>query len=57
MFSGSLENVSRNFAVGGEELNKTLDYLGFSFDGRKVRIRDKTITKYYYRMYRKVNIN
>ena len=54
-FNGSLENVSRNFAVGGEELNKTLDYLGFSFDGRKVRIRDKTITKYYYRMYRKVN--
>lgn len=31
-----------------------IDYLGFSFDGRKVRIRDKTLTKYYYRMYKKI---
>ncbi|MBQ1613466.1 MAG: hypothetical protein II089_02315 [Selenomonas sp.] len=30
-------------------------YLGFSFDGTKVKIRDKTMTKYYYRMHRKVN--
>lgn len=32
----------------------TLDYLGFSFDGHVVTIRNKTISKYYYRMYRKV---
>ena len=32
-----------------------LDYLGFSFDGNVVSIRDKTISKYYYRMYRKLN--
>lgn len=34
--------------------NKVLDYLGFSFDGRQVGLRDKTISKYYYRMYRKI---
>ena len=52
---GILKNVSLRFEVGGESLNKMLDYLGFSFDGTKVKIRDKTITKYYYRMHRKVN--
>lgn len=31
-----------------------LNFLGFSFDGEEVRIRDKTISKYYYRMYRKI---
>lgn len=38
-----------------ERRNKNrIDYLGFSFDGKKVRVRDKTLSKYYYRMYRKV---
>lgn len=31
-----------------------LNYLGFSFDGSNITIRDKTISKYYYRMYRKI---
>lgn len=31
-----------------------INYLGFSFDGKKISIRDKTLSKYYYRMYRKV---
>jgi hypothetical protein len=31
-----------------------LNYLGFTFDGKIVTIRDKTISKYYYRMYRKL---
>jgi len=31
-----------------------LNYLGFTFDGQIVTIRDKTISKYYYRMYRKL---
>ena len=30
-----------------------IDYLGFSFDGEKVSLRDKTVSKYHYRMYRK----
>lgn len=31
-----------------------MNYLGFKFDGNVVTIRDKTISKYYYRMYRKI---
>lgn len=31
-----------------------IDYLGFSFDGNVITIRDKTISKYYYRTYRKI---
>ena len=45
----------------GWQEGKRLSYLGFSFDGKNVYIRDKTVTKYYYRMIRKVkgvlNIN
>lgn len=31
-----------------------IDYLGFSFDGKIVTLKDKAISKYYYRMYRKL---
>lgn len=31
-----------------------ISYLGFSFDGKNIYIRDKTLSKYYYRMYRKI---
>ncbi len=31
-----------------------IDYLGFTFDGKEITIRDKTISKYYYRLYRKL---
>lgn len=30
-----------------------LDYLGFIFNGKKIKVRRKAITKYYYRMYKK----
>ena len=30
-----------------------IDYLGFCFDGQKIKIRPKSVTKYYYRMRRK----
>ena len=32
-----------------------LEYLGFAFDGKYVYLRDKTVSKYYYRMNRKVD--
>ena len=32
-----------------------MEYLGFAFDGIDITIRDKTTSKYYYRMYRKVD--
>lgn len=31
-----------------------LNYLGFSFDGSKIKVRDKTTTKYHYKMYRSI---
>jgi len=31
-----------------------MDYLGFPFDGRVVTLRDKTVSKYYYKLYRKL---
>lgn len=33
---------------------KEIDYLGFTFNGKEITIRDKTISKYYYRLYRKL---
>lgn len=38
-------------AINGKNI---VNYLGFSFDGNTVTIRDKTSSKYYYRMYRKL---
>ena len=32
---------------------KVINFLGFTFDGQSVSVRSKTISKYYYRMYRK----
>ncbi|ASJ52491.1 hypothetical protein BP422_02375 [Brevibacillus formosus] len=31
-----------------------MNYLGFTFDGQDVTLRDKTVSKYYYRLYRKI---
>lgn len=31
-----------------------IDYLGFTFDGKEITIRDKTISKYYYKLNRKL---
>lgn len=33
----------------------SINYLGFLFDGKNIRIRPRAITKYYYRMRRKAN--
>ena len=31
-----------------------IDYLGFTFNGKEITIRDKTVSKYYYRLYKKI---
>ena len=33
----------------------TINYLGFSFDGKNVKFRDKTLTKFFYKLYRKID--
>lgn len=32
-----------------------IDYLGFIFDGKEITLRPRTVSKYYYRMYRKLH--
>ena len=50
----SIENCTSNFIAGGINGKNIIDFLGFSFDGQNIRIRDKTISKYYNRLYRKL---
>lgn len=45
-------NVNLN---NGDKLASHIDYLGFIFDGKEVELRPKTVSKYYYRMYQKLN--
>lgn len=55
-FNGSTL-LSRNSDFFEDVCNDSnmLNYLGFAFDGNIVTIRDKTLSKYYYRMYRKIH--
>lgn len=41
------------FDVPAEKIKKVINFLGFTFDGKKISIRAKTVGKYYYRMYGK----
>ena len=50
---GTLTNCGKTFHEDADDSSQTINFLGFSFDGREVRIRAKTVSKYYYRMYRK----
>lgn len=50
-----LTSCNNLFLDNIENGKNVIDYLGFSFDGKEITIRDKTITKYYYRLYRKLN--
>ena len=50
----TVKNCGKTFHDEADESKKDfIDFLGFRFNGKEVRIRPKTITKYYYRMYRK----
>ena len=35
--------------------NNSINYLGFSFDGSYIKFRDKTLTKFFYKLYRKID--
>lgn len=50
---GTLENCGKKFHEEADGSSRFINFLGFTFDGQKVSIRAKTISKYYYRMYRK----
>lgn len=51
--NGALVNCGKDIHKDADDSSRTINFLGFSFDGQKVRIRSKTVSKYYYRMYRK----
>lgn len=53
--NGVLTNCGKSFHENADDSSRTINFLGFSFDGQKVRIRSKTVSKYYYRMYRKAH--
>lgn len=50
---GNVENCGRRFLPDADESNRFINFLGFTFNGQEITIRDKTVSKYYYRMYRK----
>ena len=50
-----LTNCGKYFHENADDSSRTINCLGFSFDGHKIRIRSKTVSKYYYRMYRKAH--
>ena len=48
--------LNKDSLIDGRANDKNIiDYLGFSFDGKNIYLRDKTISKYYYRMYKKAD--
>lgn len=47
-------SCSEKYLDKGEAGKDLIDYLGFTFDGKNVTIKSKTIFKYYYRMYSKI---
>ncbi len=52
---GSITNKPEPYDDNSANNNNAISYLGFTFDGITVRIRSKTISKYYGRMYRKAD--
>lgn len=48
-------NISSVLFPDRDAGQNVITYLGFSFDGMEIQIRDKTIHKYYSRLYRKID--
>lgn len=50
-----VENVGSKFIRKSDASKRFIDFLGFTFDGEEITLRSKTVSKYYYRMYRMAN--
>lgn len=48
-----VSNVGTRYAKDADVSQKRINFLGFTFNGDKIFVRSKTITKFYYRMNRK----
>ena len=53
--NGCIENLTSKLIPEIEDYQKVINYLGFSFDGKNITIRAKTVGKYIYRMRRKID--
>ncbi len=49
-------NVGETIIKDADSSNNEINFLGFTYDGLKIRLRAKTVGKYYYRMYRKAKV-
>lgn len=49
----SVVNIGHLFTPKLNEKYKTINFIGFTFDGSSITVRDKTTSKYYYRMHHK----
>ena len=49
----SIKNVGEYFLDNSDKTKHVINFLGFTFDGVNITLRQKTVSKYYYRMYRK----
>ncbi|MBT2289490.1 hypothetical protein J7E73_10170 [Paenibacillus albidus] len=52
--SGSIRSCNEDILDGVPNSHDLMNYLGFTFDGRSVSIRAKTVSKYYNKLYRKI---
>lgn len=51
---GTVTQLLRGQGANAGHLSSHIDYLGFSFDGTSVRLRQRTVGRYYRRMYRRL---
>lgn len=51
--AGRITNCGAQIDPAANAANPWLCFLGFSFDGQRVNLRDKTLSKFYYRMRKK----
>lgn len=51
---GIVQNHTTTYLANTINTKNIIEFLGFSFDGKHVRIRDKTISRYYNKLYRKL---
>ena len=49
----NITNCGEAIDLNADCSNRFMNFLGFTFDGNKLAVRSKTISKYYYRMNRK----
>lgn len=50
-----VENVGSKFIRNSDASKRVIDFLEFTFDGEEIVLRSKTVSKYFYRMYRMAN--